>query len=374
VNRSRLSSVNADVAVRSNFLEARNPTQLQTSKNMIVDLSIIIINWKSAVFTRQCLASIRETTSVLKYEVLVVDNASYDGCGEMISREFPEVFFIQSEQNLGFAKANNLAFSRCHGRNVLFLNPDTEVRGAALQKLVASLESIPDAGMVGAHLLNSDGSLQTTCVVALPSILNQVLGAKRVRRAFPRWRIWGMRPLFEASHNPVPVEAISGACMLAKRDVLELIGCFTADYFMYAEDMDLCVKVAKAGWTIYYVPDALITHHAAKSSAAREESNFSSIKIHESVLRFMEIHRGPRYAMMYKVSTAVAAVVRLFLLAIAFPIAVHSKSRGLLFRAISKWFDLLVWATRSKPRPASDPKLSEQAETFPGTAIEPDNA
>jgi GT2 family glycosyltransferase len=342
---------------------------------MIFDLSIIIINWKSAAFTRQCLASIQGKASGLKYEVLVVDNASYDGCGEMISREFPDVVFIQSQENLGFARANNLAFSRCRGRNVLFLNPDTEVRGAALQKLVAALESIPDAGMVGAHLLNTDGSLQTTCVVALPSILNQVLGANHLRRAFPKWRIWGMGPLFEASHKPAPVEAISGACMLAKREVLEVIGCFTADYFMYAEDMDLCVKVAKAGRTIYYVPDALITHHAAKSSSAREESNFSSIKIHESVFHFLQIHRGLAYANMYKASTALVAIFRLVLLATAFPFAgVQSKNRRFLSGAISKWFDLLVWATRSKPRASRDPELSEQSKTFPEAAIAPDKA
>jgi N-acetylglucosaminyl-diphospho-decaprenol L-rhamnosyltransferase len=363
----------AEVPVHSNFREARNLTQLQASKNMIFDLSIIIVNWKSAAYTRQCLASIQETACGLKFEVLVVDNASYDGCAEMISVEFPDVVFIQSEENLGFARANNLAFSRCRGRNVLFLNPDTELKATALQKLVASLESIPDAGMVGAHLLNTDGSLQTTCVVALPSIPNQVLGAKHLRRAFPKWRIWGMSPLFEASQDPVPVEAISGACMLAKKEVLESIGCFTPDYFMYAEDMDLCVKVAKAGRRIYYVPDAMITHHAAKSSSAREESNFSSIKIHESVLRFMEMHRGSHYAMMYKASTAIAAVVRLLLLVIASPIAVHPKGRPFFSRALSKWFDLLLWAAQSKPM-SSDSKPSRHSKALSQTAIAPDKA
>jgi hypothetical protein len=290
----------------------------------------------------------------------------------MVSEEFPDVVFIQSEENLGFAKANNLAFSRCRGRNVLFLNPDTEVKAFALQKLVTNLESIPDAGMVGAHLLNTDGSLQTTCVVALPSILNQVLGVKQLRKAFPKWRIWGMGPLFEASHNPVPVEAISGACMLARREVLESIGCFTTDYFMYAEDMDLCVKVGKSGQRIYYVPDALITHHAAKSSSAREESNFSSIKTHESVFRFMEIHRGHRYAMMYRGSNAIAAIVRLFVLAMAVPVASHPKGRAFLSRALSKWIDLLVWAVRGTQRPSSEPKLFTQSKPFSQTAVTSD--
>ena len=121
------------------------------------------------------------------FEVIVVDNASYDGCVEMVKSEFPQVIFFQSDQNLGFAGANNLAFSRSQGRNVLFLNPDTEIQGNALQALVSSLESIPPAGMVGARLLNSDLTLQTTCVVAFPSILNQALSSAYLRRTFPKW-------------------------------------------------------------------------------------------------------------------------------------------------------------------------------------------
>src|SRR5581483_3665278 len=179
-----------------------------------VDLSIIIVNWKSSEYTHQCLKSIYANSSSLRIETIVVDNASFDGCGEMIAKEFPQATFIQSEINLGFAGANNLAFKRSQGRAILFLNPDTEVQGEALQTLMSNLDSIGDAGMVGARLLNSDFSLQTTCVVALPSILNTTLNSEFLRRKFPRWTIWGMRPLFADGNTPVPVEAISGACML----------------------------------------------------------------------------------------------------------------------------------------------------------------
>ncbi|HKR93778.1 MAG TPA: glycosyltransferase, partial [Candidatus Angelobacter sp.] len=133
-------------------------------------------------FTQQCLASITANAGDLHYEVIVIDNASWDGCGEMIRREFPQVMFIQSNQNLGFAGANNLAFSKSTGRKVLFLNPDTEIQGSALQTLLSALESLPDAGMVGARLLNSDRTLQTHCVVALPSILNQTLNSEFLRK------------------------------------------------------------------------------------------------------------------------------------------------------------------------------------------------
>src|ERR1700692_2251866 len=137
-------------------------------------------------FTRQCLASIYANAAGLSCEVIVVDNASNDGCEGMIRSEFPQAIFVQSAKNIVFAGANNLAFAQSRGRNIFFLNPDTEVQGPALLSLVSSLESLPQAGMVGARLLNSDFSLQTTCVVALPSILNQALSSNYLRKTFPK--------------------------------------------------------------------------------------------------------------------------------------------------------------------------------------------
>lgn len=335
-----------------------------------MELSIIIINWNSQNFVRACLASIREHAAALEHEVIVVDNASYDGCEQMVKSEFPQVTFIQSDRNLGFAQANNLAFAHSRGRIVLFLNPDTEIHAAALQKLVAALHSIPTAGMVGAHILNSDLSLQTTCVTALPSILNQALSSRHLRRAFPKWRIWGMRPLFEDPRSAVPVEAISGACMMARRDVIDQVGGFSTEYFMYSEDMDLCVKIARAGWNIYYVPDAKIVHHAAGSSSSRQESNFSSIMIRESALRFMELHRGNAYAIWYRSSMAFAAACRILLLILALPVAIRPAGRSLLARAFSKWYDIMLWSL-GFTRWATHERLPSRSVAQAGAAPEP---
>ena len=148
-------------------------------------LSIIIINWKSKGFVRVCLESIADNIGDLAHEIFVVDNASFDGCGELLAAEFHYVHFVQCKHNLGFAGANNLAFARSRGRNILFLNPDTEIRGDAIQALLAALDTAPRAGMVGACLLNSDLTLQTTCVTAIPSILNQTLNTDLLRHAFP---------------------------------------------------------------------------------------------------------------------------------------------------------------------------------------------
>lgn len=308
------------------------------------NLSIIIINWKSKDFVRDCLASIAANIGSLTHEVLVVDNASFDGCEEMVRSEFPDVIFIQSQDNLGFAGANNLAFSRSSGRNILFLNPDTEVQGIAIQELVSVLECTPEAGMVGARLLNSDGTLQTTCIAATPAILNQTLNSRLLRKRFPRWKIWGMRALFSSDSTPVPVEAISGACMLARREVIHAVGGFRTDYFMYAEDMDLSITIRRAGWKIFYVPDAKIVHHAGGSSASRIESNFSNLVLRESVLHFFRLHRGRAYAALYRFTVGLIAALRLLMLAVISPILLWRWGYRLLSATMSKWSSILLWS------------------------------
>jgi hypothetical protein len=128
--------------------------------------------------------------------VLVVDNASYDGSAEMVRGQFPEVQFIQSAENLGFARGNNLACEHARGRTLLLLNPDTEVFPEAMKRMLNQLWASPRVGAVGPRLLNSDLSLQTTCIQAFPTFWNLLLDIDWLKHRFPRWRIWGMRPLF----------------------------------------------------------------------------------------------------------------------------------------------------------------------------------
>jgi N-acetylglucosaminyl-diphospho-decaprenol L-rhamnosyltransferase len=334
------------------------------------ELSIIIINWKSQAFVRQCLASIYANASAEAYEILIVDNASFDECEQMLKSEFPKAIFIQSEHNLGFAGANNLAFSVSTGRNILFLNPDTEIQGGAIQTLMSSLESIPNAGMVGAYLLNSDLTPQTTCVTSVPSIINQMLSSNYLRRIFPKWKMWGMRVLFERTKEPAQVEAISGACMLARRAVIESIGCFSTDYFMYAEDMDLCVKVAKSGWTIYFIPDAKVVHHAGGSSSLRKESNFSNIMLRESLSHFFIVHRGYSYGALYRISVMLSSIIRISLLIMSCPLSIPFSGYATPSRALNKWCNILAWSlgltryTDRYSKPSSQPSHSAIVSTF----------
>jgi N-acetylglucosaminyl-diphospho-decaprenol L-rhamnosyltransferase len=307
-------------------------------------LSIIIINWRSCEFLRKCLQSIRSTSSNLKIETIVIDNASYDGSREMVQNEFPGVLFVQSELNLGFAKANNLAYTKSTGRYLLFLNPDTEILDDALGRLVAGLESNSKAGIVGPKLLNTDMTVQTSCIQAYPTLLNQLLDAEYLRRKFPRSSLWGMNPLYSHASLPAAVDVVSGACLMIRRDVFEQVGRFSTNYFMYSEDVDLCYKTKLSGRRVMYIGDAAVVHHGGQSSVKKPESNFATVMIRESLYSFLRLRRGNVYAGLYRGTMAVAAIFRLGTLVAIYGLTLGRFHGELLSNALRKWNCVLRWA------------------------------
>jgi len=296
-----------------------------------MDLSIIIVNWKSGAYVRRCLASIFACAEGPSFEVIVVDNASYDDCGAIVAREFPRVKFVQSDENIGFGRANNLGFGHSRGRVLLFLNPDTEIAGPAVRILFEHLERLPRAGAVGCRLLNPDRSVQTSCVQSFPTILNQMLDSEFLRRLFPRSALWGIAPLYATGTGPAEVEAIEGACIMMRRDVFESIGMFSPDYFMYTEDIDLCYKARRGKCENYYVPQASIVHFG-DGSVRSAKTNFAVVMAVESLWRFFKKYRGSAYANLYRGALFAAAAGRLALLSCA-------ARRG----AALKWLAILRW-------------------------------
>jgi len=274
--------------------------------------------------------------------VIVVDNASFDGCGELLASEHPEVIFIQSQINLGFARANNLGAKKSRGKFLLFLNPDTEVRDRTLDRLFDHLSSLPGAGAVGCRLLNSDGSLQLSCVQSFPTIINQVLDAHVLRRIFPRAGLWGTAGLFEKCEAPVKVEAVSGACLMIRREVFDQVGGFSSDYFMYGEDLDLCFKTRRQGLDNYHCGEAVVVHHGGGSSR-QAQSSFATIMIRKSVKRFLRKYHGRYYSGGYQMAMSGAALVRLaFLMALIPAFAVRGRTSSWL-SSIHKWLAIFCW-------------------------------
>jgi N-acetylglucosaminyl-diphospho-decaprenol L-rhamnosyltransferase len=309
-----------------------------------IDLSIIIINWKSADFLMECLASIEKADMRMAFEIIVVDNASFDGARERLAEQHPSVLFIQSLENLGFSRANNRAVNHARGDTLLFLNPDTEVEERAVDLLYECLRQLPACGAVGGRLLNTDGSLQFACVQANPTILNQVLGTDAFHRWFPRSRLWGAAGLLDRHEGPIPVEVVSGACIMMRRVVFNEVGGFSSEYFMYGEDVDLCYKVAKAGYQNYHLPTAQIVHHGG-SSSSQASSEVIWTLMRESRARFFQKHHGRLYAALYRKSMAVAAGFRLMALFFCLPLMGSSRKSRWALRA-RKWQAVLKWGIR----------------------------
>jgi GT2 family glycosyltransferase len=315
---------------------------VEADRRRFVDLSIIIVNWNSKDYLFKSLASIEAETQGIEFEIVVLDSASFDGCDKMLRQSYPHVKFIQSGINLGFAKANNEAFKASRGRNLLFLNPDTEIQGFAIETLHHQLSSLPNAGIVGPKLINSDGSIQETCIRAFPTILNQVLDSEMLRKLFPRSRLWGMQPLFTESEGEQQVDAVSGACLMVKRSVFESVGMFSTDYFMYSEDIDLCLKVGKAGLKTYYVPRAVVVHHGGASSAQTGARTFSAVMMLESRWRFFRKTRSLSYSSLYRIAMFGAGIVRIGLVLFVWP-ARRLYGKETCDLALRKWISRLRW-------------------------------
>ena len=250
------------------------------------ELSIIFVNWNSLQYIHDCLRSLYTHTIGVSFEVIVVDNRSPE-CGiETLRQDFPEISIIMSDINLGFAGANNLGFKQSIGRYVLFLNPDTELNGPAIQTLLTKLKELPDAGIVGCQLLNTDLTIQTSCIQTFPTVLNQLLDIESLKQRWPACPLWNIAPLYETSNEAFSVEVISGACMLMKREVFESAGMFSEEYFMYAEDLDLCYKMKQLGLRNYYVGKAQVIHHGGKSSSQGPISQWSTFMKLRAIQKF----------------------------------------------------------------------------------------
>lgn len=305
-------------------------------------ISVIIVNWNSREYVRACLRCLSPELERITSEIFVVDSGSFDGCGEMLAAAYPSVRFIQAAENVGFPRANNLAAAGATGEWLLLLNPDTEVQTGSVRRLLEVGDSVPGVGVVGARLVNTDGSLQTSCVQAFPTLLGEILGIEWLRLRTPSARLWGMASLFDPSIQVGYVDMISGACMLIRRRVFEQVGAFSLDYFIYVEDVDLCRKVRMAGLKNLYVADALVLHHGGGSS--RQVSGFSAKNRCESLWRYFQKWEGKSTATLYRVAIGFAALARVAGLLASECLPVPEKRRMRIKAALQKWAHVLRWS------------------------------
>lgn len=268
-------------------------------------LSIVVVNWNARDLLRSCLRSIYANPQKCSFDVTVVDNASADGSTDMVRQCFPEVRLIENRRNVGFAHANNQGIRRSNGRLILLLNPDTEVQAGALQALTNFLDGQPRAGAVGPRLLNPDGSLQPSCHPT-PTLAREF------------WRLFHLDAIYPYARYPMHrwdqdtprrVDVIQGACLLLRRDALDQVGLLDEDYFMYSEEVDLCTRLRRAGWQIYWVPRAKVVHYGAQST--RQVADEMFLQLHRSKVLYFRKHCNNLTVRLYKLLLFAAALARL---------------------------------------------------------------
>jgi hypothetical protein len=232
-----------------------------------VDLSIIIVNYNVKEFLQNLLHSLHKAISNLSYEIIVVDNASDDGSVEFIREKFPQIKLITNQTNFGFSKANNIALEVSSGKFILLINPDTLVREDTITKMIEFLTNHPDAGLVGCKILNPDGSLQLACRRSFPGPWTSFCKVAGLSTLFPQSKLFAKYNLTYLDENSThEVDAISGSFMMMKREVYERVGGFDEQFFMYGEDLDLCYRIQKNGYKVYYYPGTQIIHYKGEST------------------------------------------------------------------------------------------------------------
>lgn len=234
----------------------------------MVDVSIVIVNYNVKDLVDNCIASIHKSnTSNHTLEIFLVDNNSIDGSVALIREKYPNVIVIENEENIGFSKANNLALRQAKGNYVLILNPDTILEEGTFTKMIKFCEDNINAGGVTSKLILANGQLDSACKRSFPTpgvAIPRMLGLSKL---FPKSKLFGKYNLTYLDENGThKVDAICGAFMFIPKHALDKAGLFDEEYFMYGEDLDLCFRINKSGYDIYYYPEVTTIHLKGSST------------------------------------------------------------------------------------------------------------
>ncbi len=310
-----------------------------------MDLSVIILNWNTRDLLEKCLHSLECPQPGLEFEVIVVDNASEDQSREMVRELFPQVRLLTNPMNIGFGAGNNTALPHAGGRYVLFLNSDTVVLEGALAALVGYADANPEVGILGPKLLNADGSLQYSCR-RYPNLGTGFFRNTPLGRLFPNNRFNTDYLMTDWDHvTPREVEWVSGAALMMRRSLLDEIGSFDEDFYMYCEDVDLCWRANHAPrqeatyWRVAYFPDSVIYHLIGKSSD--KVPTRMTYEFHRSQYLFYKKH--------YRATTPM-------LIRPLIPVGIWARAAGQIVR-----YRLRYWRKRltgEQPPPKRIPKSS----------------
>lgn len=276
-------------------------------------LSVIIVNYNVRYYLEQCIYSVQQAAESIDYEIFVVDNHSSDGSVAFLKKRFRDsITLIDSNHNLGFAKANNIAIRQSTGEYVLLLNPDTFVGEKSIRQVLDFMDAHPQAGGAGVMMYDGNGNVARESRRGLPtpyvSFLKMLGFTKRYYMSHLSW------------DKPERIEVVSGAFMMLRRSVLDKVGLLDEDFFMYGEDIDLSYRILKAGFENWYVPGRIV-HYKGEST---QKTSFRYVHVfYQAMLIFFRKHYGHLS----------------FLVTLPIKLAIY-------FRALLALVQMLSWRTR----------------------------
>lgn len=266
----------------------------------MLDLSIIIVNYNNANFLGDCLDSIFNCTHKASFEVILVDNNSSDNSVAFVKDKFPQVKTIQNTENLGFCRGNNKGLKVYQGRYALLLNTDTIVKEAAFDRCLEFMDQNPKAGACGPKLLNPDGTPQHQ-------------GGLFSRR-------------FWLSKKPVKVDYVIGACLMVRREVIDKVGGLDENFFFSNDDLDWCRRIRKAGWEIYFLPQAEVVHYGGYTIKLFNQKLF--VEGFRGGLYFAKKHYGNIFYQIYRLLLALSMLIAAFISLLFYPFLKNKQKLG----------------------------------------------
>lgn len=238
-------------------------------------LTISIVNYNAGNYLIKCLSSLSKIEEKADFDVYIIDNASSDGSIERAKENFPQVKFIENDKNIGFGAAHNIVLKKSTTPYVLTLNPDCEIPSGTIKYMLKFMDDNPDVGISTCKIEKADGSLDIAAHRGFPTPL-----ASFLYFFFKNDRLYHLtdRPMNKVHE----IDSGVGAFLLIRKSVLDKVGYFDEDYFLYAEDIDLCYRVKSAGLKVVYVPNVKIIHEKGISSGIKKHSEKNSIATGET--------------------------------------------------------------------------------------------
>ncbi len=262
-------------------------------------ISIVIVNYNVKEYLEQALISIQRALVDISSDIWVVDNASVDGSVEHIRNRFPDVKLVESKENLGFGRANNVALAKAQGEFIVMINPDTVVQEDTFSKLLTFFEETPDAGAATCKVINPDGSFSVDCRHSIPTPMIAFWKVTGMSKLFPKSKIFAKYNLtYLDPDDTYPVPGISGCFMMVRKSVLDKVGYFDERFFMYCEDIDLCHRINLSGSKIYYVPTSQIIHY--KGESTKKNNIDYVITFNKALYQFFEKYYAQSTVFIYR--------------------------------------------------------------------------